>query len=832
MFPRCLPRGLSTAILLLLALGCSSEPQPTEAELKVVAEQQSNSRQLGERALERGNTWLAGGSNEDFSVILESLDDARKKMASTGLAESEFEPVVTAIEQVKSCSTLQQQLTEQIQQFRANASLEDLDRLLKSLQPIQNSPFRRLQIAAKEFQETLILAKDNEKAAATLAAVSDDEFARLAQQQKPPGDVALRTLAEFYARSRNIPQEIDRRAAEKLRQRDSLREAHWNESRLAPYVVSSATQCVGLPNSQFDGAAVLARNLRDLPVTVVAAKDTDDQLLRELGRIGLLKGGTTNTSLSVVIPPQLGQQIIQAISTIDTDSGGNEVTDGKTPPFLEAVCAKHKINKLFAAAIHPPRAREHFLWASSATYQFAVAGRLTCEAVQPGGPVHGTIAASRVFVFGPPDSSPFSQALESQGTNKFCRPCFVVSAETAFLGAVCEFPETEGLRRIVNRLDTSGVCPLLPSPAALQNARPALPPSRYAATLSSGSKNEIEQQNNAICAQLARLVFSPKSVQADIRDIVMNDGSVTAKYNNKTADLKRAVTAISAGFPTQSCVELNHFFTAQGDRFDSFTKILYLNERCTVVRERFPEAFQVFDTWRNSEAVFPIMTEDGPALLSGQEAFGLMTRITDLGDLTGKSGKEDIAQIASLRKEVLDWTPRAYRPPDPPYPVPPGSLLREAEEVYGEAIELAINRLDGDEVVRLRRELARARRVLAPTKEEVEQYEREVAEWNRVVAAIQAQWERDQVQVVDAWPRRKELMLTLLDEIAASRGALRNRLSRARFSLKHHIEDETKPLNTWSGTADKKTNLGNAEPVPVFLIEEGNIQSGAVPNRR
>ena len=125
-----------------------------------------------------------------------------------------------------------------------------------------------------------------------------------------------------------------------------------------------------------------------------------------------------------------------------------------------------------------------------------------------------------------------------------------------------------------------------------------------------------------------------------------------------------------------------------------------------------------------------------------------------------------------------------------------------------------------------------ARRVLAPTKEEVEQYEREVAEWNRVVAAIQAQWERDQVQVVDAWPRRKELMLTLLDEIAASRGALRNRLSRARFSLKHHIEDETKPLNTWSGTADKKTNLGNAEPVPVFLIEEGNIQSGAVPNRR
>ena len=808
--------GLMVVALLTWLLWAATPPNNavTEAEKEAVAQRQNNAKQLGERTLDLSRTWLNGESNEDVSAILKKLEEAHTEMTSSGLAESESESVsvVATIENVKSCSTLQQQLNELVEQFWLSVSLKDLDLLQQQLEPIQSSSFRRLRPASQELQEALILAKDDKKAAATLAVISDDQFAKLAFDQEPRRDAALRTLAEFYARSRNLPQEIDRRAAEKHQQRESLREDHWNTSRLAPYDLSSATQYAELQDPRVDGAAVLVRNLHALPIRVVAAPGTTDKQLLELSRTGFLKDHQTDT-LSVVIPLQLGQQLVQAIATIDTVSGEQKVTGVKALPLLGAVCAKHKINKLFALASHPPRAKEQLLSASSAraTFQFAVVGRFIRDDVQvaDAGSVRGTIMASRVLLIG----LSLAQKVESQSVDEFCRPCLVVSDDAAFSSAVCEFPETEGLRNIVNQLDTAGLCPLLPAPVSLQSDRSMLQSSRYAATLLAGSKSEIENANDTLRTQLSRIVFSPNRARTEIANVVTQNAGVPQKPKGKEADFKRAVTAMSVGHPFQACVELNRFLTSKGDRFDSFAKILYLNERCAVVRKLFPEAFQAFQTWMNSEVVIPVMTEDGPALLSGREALSLITKIAELAGVE-KNGKEEIARIASLRKEVLDWVPIAYRPPDPPMPSRPTARKSGWREsfYYDRINDLLVRRLEYDPGY-------------TPSNQRMACYERDMAWYRQRVAEIQAQWLQDQVQVVEAWPRRKELMLTLLEEVTVSRGVLRGRLSKARFSLTHHVESQTKPLDTWSGSADKNTELDNAEPVPVFLIEDVSTPS-------
>ena len=407
------------------------------------------------------------------------------------------------------------------------------------------------------------------------------------------------------------------------------------------------------------------------------------------------------------------------------------------------------------------------------------------------------------------------------------RQCAVLTPDRAELVSAYLLEQTPRLQRLLDAWPDGIPQPLVVSeelgpvsPYLFQLTGPLTASAETAEAATADLTASRQQAHDAMQAAFEQALFNFDSLSKRIEAAMLGDDDLPPK------ETRRSTRAFAFGAPMRLARSLQEFLDGRTNRIVSLLQIDRSDEGWTSLTEEreWTEADGQFRRLLAEEdPAFAVSTVRGVQLIGFDPAYESIQLILSASGLR-TDGRDEVAQLEKLHREVDTLIPKAYRPPDPPEPKMPGrggrwitrrvldpGLVRAADvvalesesnrQIVGRAKAALVATASGDP--RLNSMVSDTDRGIAyrlytrerteyipgrePTAEEMAEYRAAMRRWEAEVERIRKQWEADQADVERLWPERKVAAEELIDDYERRRQEMRRSYGLLEHNLDRHI---------------------------------------------
>jgi hypothetical protein len=775
-----------------------------------------------EQATNDADSYLAGPDSSDPSALLSTLTELRQQIVASLFDEQKKKDFLNTLSTCRKSLLKHDSLRIRLQQafedfVAAPPTVIDSTRYQAILAETQDARFSGLSSQRSLLAVGVKNALDDTASLQRLSGLSDEMLADGIAGLGNRSGIELPRIGEAYADARNAPTEVQRRRVAANKQRQRQKEQNWSNTRLSPIVISNARQVQLLDHSGLDGAAVILNYSRYLPVNVTSTVSGEKGDMEKITLHGLLRPSREASALRIEISETLSERLALWATRRQAELAGS--SSGYEPGgVVDGIFLKSTFNQMLGSANALPNVKTPSSRLATNRTQFAFCGRLhISEAPEVRA---STIQVRRVIV-----TRPMAEAVLSdhQSLAYLSRHAQFLSADQEFSASVYQLSLSENVR---DRVTVAPLIRLLDEFAqhisSGVNTGPLFPRSAYAGVLSARSRDEIEVRNQQISDILKRLLYDGSD--ADAAKVVAKLPTGSEKATNR---ISRIVDRGAAGFYLDSLRAVCAGTSDSGMAAHVPRYMYYRAMTADVGSKTLPDWNISWQSVLQNEIMFPVICEDGISLVSGAEADGLLSQISDLCGF-GKTVQNEKNRVQQLVSKVNTFQPQAPREPYPPKPRKPYESKGgwktieyfDAEKLGQDTQRAAAN---GDRQTWIELQAAQGaaaatqsgsqglksmfssdakarashyiekRRVhkpaVTPSQAELAAYADRMAAWHARVAEIDEQWQSDQKLVMSAWPERKANMLVLLDELQESHSLNSRKMRGGMVQLRKRVEN-------------------------------------------